>query len=323
MQENGVYVSHDCEMHSRWKLNYGIRYNLAHSGKSKFDGLEPRISASFIINNKQLIKIGLSRNKQYLHLLTNGNIYPSLTAWVPASTLVPPKISDQVSLSWTGYVERFGTVLNIEAYYKRTHYLLEYNETLNGDSIYSVENLYVSGDGDFCGLEFMLEKKTGAFQYMAAYTLSKAVHKAKSINNSQPFRAENDIRNVFSLTLNYSFTKRVSFSVLWTYHSGIPYTPIKQFIIVPYANNTNSLVPLYADRNSATFAPVHRLDINLIIKQKNEKRWKSEWHIGIYNLYNRSQIDWISGNIDINGNIYYSGESLLGFVPAVSYKFSF
>jgi hypothetical protein len=95
--ELGVFIQNETKLGSRWNLMYGLRYSgfdylggptvyeFDEDGKTTssetsdkwktvkyYHGLEPRLSASFIISENNSIKLGYNRINQYLHQLSNA-----------------------------------------------------------------------------------------------------------------------------------------------------------------------------------------------------------------------------------------------------------
>ena len=69
-------------------------------------------------------------------------------------------------------------------------------------------------------------------------------------------------------------------------------------------------------------SPNHRLDVNLTIKCKNKHRWKGEWQIGAYNVYNSITPYQIYFKADDTGKKYMQ-RGIFGFIPSVAYNFEF
>ena len=84
--ENGNATS--SENSDRWKT---VKY---------YQGLEPRLSASFIISENNSIKLGYNRINQYLHQLSNATTSSPTDNWVPSSNNVKPQIADQIALGY-------------------------------------------------------------------------------------------------------------------------------------------------------------------------------------------------------------------------------
>lgn len=127
--EGGAYVQNDWKISERFGLQYGVRYSFFdYHGKGKaytFDengiktskksikvanpsnftaGLNPRLGLKWQVDESSSIKGGVSRNMQFMHLLSNSTTASPTDLWVPSSNNVKPQIVDQVSL---GYFRNF------------------------------------------------------------------------------------------------------------------------------------------------------------------------------------------------------------------------
>ena len=91
-------------------------------------GLEPRFTATVLLDEVSSIKAGYNRNYQYLHLLSNSTSGNPTDLWIPSSRLVKPEISDQVSV---GYFRNFldnKLEISAEAYYKDLRNQVDYKD---------------------------------------------------------------------------------------------------------------------------------------------------------------------------------------------------
>ena len=113
-------------------------------------------------------------------------------------------------------------------------------------------------------------------------------------------------------------------SANFVYNTGIPATfSTNSYSIQGYSipqNPTNSF-------NNSRVSDYHRLDLSFTIhgKKKEGKRWKGDWIISVYNVYNRKN----AFTIYLDGNtpegvpqaIKYS---IVGtIIPSVTYNFKF
>jgi hypothetical protein len=128
--------------------------------------------------------------------------------------------------------------------------------------------------------------------------------------------------------LNYELSKRWDISAVWVYASGSRFTAQLGQYLVPNATFTGvDLVPIYSERNAISMSPSHRLDLNFVLKPRpnKTKRFKSEWHFGCYNFYNRATPFRIQIRPNTDGSIgyHYEQPGLFGFIPSIAYNFNF
>ncbi|MFM2139232.1 MAG: hypothetical protein RJA57_1539, partial [Bacteroidota bacterium] len=183
--ETALYLQDDWEWGTRWKVNYGIRYSrFAQIGPytryvrdqdgnktdstiygsfqnvRSYGGLEPRITLRYSFDAVSALKCAVSRNLQYIHLVSNsGNTLPT-DLWVPSTYLVRPQISWQYAL---GYFRNFSDntwETSVEVYYKDMQQQLDYREGYT-PSLTDPEEEFVSGRGWSYGAEFLINRQKG------------------------------------------------------------------------------------------------------------------------------------------------------------------
>ncbi|MFK7924309.1 MAG: carboxypeptidase-like regulatory domain-containing protein [Bacteroidia bacterium] len=339
--ESAAYFSHEWKATEKFNISYGLRasnftvlgpgtvYSYDAEGTAidsvKYDqgdiiknyfGLEPRVSASYLISPKQSIKASYARNRQYIHLLTNSTGGSPTDLWLPSSATIAPEIADQLAL---GYFQTFGDKYegSVEVYYKDLQNQIDYK---NGANIFlneTVESELVFGDGWSYGAEFLLRKTAGKFTGWAAYTWSRTFRQFDEINNGEAFSARQDRIHDISLVAMYDPNPKWSFSATWVYNTGDAVT---------YPNGSyvynGQIVPLYGERNADRLPDYHRLDLSATWFGKNPR---SSWNVSVYNAYNRKNVF----SLDFRESESNPGTTeavktyLFGAVPSLTYNFSF
>ena len=184
--ESALYISNEQKISSKLTLKYGLRYsNFTQigpgniytfdtdgnmTGITKYDnwepvasynGLAPRFSSTFIINDVSSVKASYARTFQYLHLLSNSTSSTPTDVWLPSSNNIKPEIADQVALGYFRNFKRNRYEFSAEIYYKniqnaidyRTGAEVQFNPMVEGDLLY--------GDGRAYGLELFFKKRKG------------------------------------------------------------------------------------------------------------------------------------------------------------------
>ncbi|WP_306352631.1 TonB-dependent receptor [Flavobacterium sp. '19STA2R22 D10 B1'] len=296
---------------------------------ASFDNLEPRLAVSFQMNDKQSIKASYNRMSQYLHLITNTASPTPLDIWAPSDNFIKPQLLDQVAL---GYFRNFGEnnkySLEIETYYKKIKNKIDYIDGADLIANNNIEQIVLNGKARSYGLEFLLRKNTGKLNGWISYTLSRAEQKTPGrapgetgINNGEWYKSGYDKLHNLTVTGNYNYSERWSFSANFSLQSGQPVTfPNGQY---EYLGIT---VPSYGYRNKERLPAYHHLDISAtyIPRANKDRKWQGEWVFGIYNLYNRKNA--ASINFRQNEDTYVNEAvklSIFGMVPSVTYNFKF
>lgn len=301
------------------------------SGKviQSYLNLEPRASVVFELGNATSIKANYNRTVQNIHLLSNTTASTPVDIWTPSTNNIRPQLVDQVAL---GYFKNFKNntyEFSTEVYYKKMQNLVDYVD--GADLILNeyVEGEILPGEGRAYGVEFLLKKVKGRFNGWLSYTLARTERKVEGVNKGDWYPSRFDKTHDLSLTGMYDITDRISFSANFVFASGTPTTLpdgryTVQGVLVPY-NSTSA-------RNNFRIPNYHRLDLSLTIDpKKSDKRWKGQWVIGVYNVYNRRNAFSIFTNqqeerpaegASISSDAYRL--SVVGnFIPAISYNFKF
>ena len=348
--EGGLYFQDDLEISTKWKLNYGLRYswydnrgpfqrfvkndigttidtisynNFEHI--NFYDGLEPRISARYGINENASMKGAFSLNYQNVHMATlTGNSLPT-DVWVPSSERVKPQQAIQYAL---GYFQNFAEnkfETSVELYYKDMNNLIEFAEgALPEDGVNdNTDNSFVFGDGWSYGAEFFLKKRTGDFTGWIGYTISKTERLFPDINQGKVYPVIYDRRHDLSVVLSYQINKRLTLAGTFVYATGNAITVQTGSYLIDGTLNT-----IYSERNSFRIKPYHRADISLTVKGKESKKFKSSWNFSIYNLYNRDNVYFYNFtaegsivNLPLTGKV--EQVSLFPILPSITWNFNF
>jgi hypothetical protein len=138
-----------------------------------------------------------------------------------------------------------------------------------------------------------------------------------------------------TIFINRKITDKLSFSLVWNYQTGLPYTPVlgRQNLLNPYTNEYYEAF-IYGERNSATMRDYHRLDVGVKYETLSKRRkLKTVWTFSIYNAYNRQNPSYYYFNNNSTHEIHHSSNgfveldlyqiSLFPILPSVSYKVYF
>ncbi|MEM1321570.1 MAG: TonB-dependent receptor [Bacteroidota bacterium] len=343
--EGAVYVQNEQKIGDRLSINYGLRYSFLNrigegyeyefagdgslvsetfyeSGASmNFQGgLEPRLSANFLLNKTSSVKLGFNRNLQYIHLLTNATSSTPTDLWIMSSNNVKPQIANQISL---GYFRNFKDNMyeaSLEVYYKDLGNVIDYR---NGANVFfndQVEGDLVFGDGEAYGAEFFIKKNKGKLTGWVSYTVGRTFRQIEEINEGRKFSARQDRIHDISVVAMYQFSKRITFSGNFIFYTGDAVTyPTGRYKL----DGVN--VPLYTERNGNRIPNYHRFDLSMTLRNKKKKRWESSWNFALYNTYARENayIITFQTNEDDPEQTEALQLSLFKIIPSVTYNFKF
>uniref|UniRef100_UPI0032174868 TonB-dependent receptor n=1 Tax=uncultured Draconibacterium sp. TaxID=1573823 RepID=UPI0032174868 len=343
--ESAVYFSNYRKISDKLSLNYGLRLsmfnqlgegwqNIFDSTNTKTDSVwfnsgelmqsyfeyEPRLSVNYQMASDKAIKLSYNRTVQYLHLLSNSTSSQPTDTWIPSTNNIKPLTARQIAL---GYFQNFLNnkyEFEIESYYKELKNVTDYEDGTDILLNEEIESNILSGDGRTYGLEFLLKKKYGKFNGWISYTLSRSEKKIDEINAGKWYPTKYDKTHDISVVTSFKFNKRLNLSANWVYYTGNAVTfPSGQYTY-------NRLVyPYYTERNGYRMPNYHRLDLNLHLNGKTNKRYTTSWDFSIYNVYNRYNAYTILFNESNTepGATEATKFSLFGIVPSVTWNFNF
>jgi len=317
--EMALFASDEFKVTQRLKIEYGLRYvyyaNIGPSISRKYDpnlpkspesasetsiskgkiektysGFEPRLTARFKISERTSLKFGYNRMQQFIQLLSN-NITPlPISRWKTANSNISPQKSDFYSL---GFFQELNEKweFSVEGYFRKTNNMLDYTASANLQLNNQIETLLLKGKGKAYGVETMITKKKGELTGWMSYTYARSLEQIvgdipsiQQLNGGKYFPTNYDHPHNVNLMLNIEPDKHNSFSFVFTYSTGRPYTSP-----TGYYNDNNARVLIFTERNNDRVSDYHRLDFSWTIKNATmkKKKWEGSWVFAVYNLYGR------------------------------------
>lgn len=324
--ENGSPLSYNTtlDLFDENKVIKEINYASGDVIKS-FNNFEPRISARYLWNGSNSIKVSYNKNYQYLHLISNSASATPLDIWAPSGPFLKPQSSNQFAIGYFKTLKNNAYDFSIETYYKDLNDVTDFVD--GADLLFedNIETQVVQGNGRAYGLEFLLNKNKGRLTGWLSYTLAKTERKILGINNNAYYPSNSDQLHELNLVGMYKLNKRWDFGANFVFGSGKPITyPTGKFV------QNGLIVADYDGRNGNRLPAFHKLDISATLNPKKGNRGK--WIFSIANLYNRKNATTIYfrekvetiNDIDVSaGRTEASKFSFLGIVPSVTYEYKF
>ena len=347
--ENAVYVQDDWDVSDKIKIAYGLRWssfsqigpytmytrdvdqNKLDSSQfasfqtvQNYNGVEPRLTLRYGINETTSFKASASRNLQFIHLVSNSGTTLPTDLWVPSTFRVRPQKS---WLYAAGLFKNFKDnqyETSVEAYYKDMRNQLEYKEGYT-PSLSDPETDFVFGRGWSYGTEWFINKVRGRLTGWVGYTLSWTWRQFPDLNAQQKFPAKYDRRHDLSIVGTYELNAKWKLGSVFVYGTGNATSLPVRFYIVE-----GVLTQEYSNVNQYRLAPYHRLDVSATLTPKNKKNRKlqSSWVFGVYNVYNRLNpyfvyFDQSGSAFDGSLKIEAKQVSLFPILPSVTWNFKF
>ncbi len=279
-----------------WKPTLGATDPLAITAGLRVDGIssnpqigiDPRISARYVLTPAVTLKASFGVYHQYLKLATN-TLIPVFDVWQATDTSQPPERALQyvLGVSTTPFED---VNFDVEAYYKDMTNLVEMRPNVTSGS--TLNDVFFVGNGKAYGIEFFLQKQEGRFTGWLGYTLAWTTRTFPDINNGKEFPPTYDRRNNFDLVFTYHANDRWTFGANYTYGTGQAYTQITA--LAPNAEDGGRNIPIGGDKNALRLPPYNRLDLSATYKFSffSEQR-NAEFNFDVFNAYNYRNV-WIS-----------------------------
>jgi len=349
--EAALYIQDDWEVSDKVKINFGLRYSgfqqigpykiyqtdkdgnrldstVYSNGQSvrKYGGLEPRFTLRYAITDETSIKASITKNFQFIHLVSNSGTTLPTDLWVPSTYKVKPQISWQYS---AGLFKNFKDNMyetSVEVYYKNMQNQIEYQEGYTPNTLEDTENSFTFGRGWSYGSEFFINKTKGRLTGWIGYTLSWTWRQFSQLNGGEKFPSKYDRRNDISVVGIYELNKRWKLSSTFVFGTGNAATLPQRFYLV-----NGVLTQEYSRINEYRLPSYHRLDFAAIYNPKKNmyrKKMKTEWIFSIYNLYSRKNPYFIyfdQTGSPYDGSLKVQGKqvSLFPIIPSVTWNFKF
>ncbi|MGB4772712.1 MAG: TonB-dependent receptor [Chitinophagaceae bacterium] len=347
--EIGVYVQDDWDISDKIKVNAGLRfsgfqqigaytaYDRDADGNKldstvygrgqkvqNYGGLEPRFTIRYALNDQSSIKGSVSRNLQYIHLVSNTGTSLPTDVWVPSTLRVKPQISWQYA---AGYFRNFSDNMfetSVELYYKQMDNQIEYKEGYT-PSIRDPEEEFVFGKGWSYGAEFYINKARGKLTGWIGYTLSYTWRQFPNLNEGRKYPAKYDRRHDLSVVGIYELNPKWKMSAVFVYATGNALTLPERFYLVE-----GVLAQQFSSINQYRLDPYHRIDFSATYTPKpySQKKFKSSWVFSIYNVYSRMNpyfiyFDQEGSALDGTLQVQAKQVSLFPIIPSVTWNFKF
>ncbi len=341
--ESAVYISNKQKLGKKISLQYGVRFTMFNNigpyvtktydansevtdsivyaeneFYSPYYGIEPRLNATFLLNETSSLKASYNRTYQYLHLLSNSTSGSPTDMWMPSAPNIKPEYGDQVALGYFRNFKNNSYEFSIEGFYKDLKNQVDFKDGADAFGNPDIEAELVFGIGRAYGLEFLLKKTVGKFSGWVSYTLLKSERQFDAISPNW-FSARQDRTHDFSLVASYKLTPKIIFSGTWVYYTGDAVTfPAGKYEI------DGNLINLYTERNGDRMPDYHRLDLGITYILKDTNKFYNDLNVSVYNVYNRKNAYSITfKENEVTGKTEAERMSLFGIVPSITWNFRF
>ena len=296
-----------------WELTLGFRST--HYEETNKIYYEPRASAIYNLTDKIKIKSAWGHYYQFVNRIINENVVEgSRDFWILSDDNLKPSFAEHQILG-ASYENR-GYYFSAEAYHKDLKDIVEFTRRFNGRA--SSQDFFYSGDGTVDGIEFLAQKKKGAFTGWLGYTLAKVDHVFSAFNDGNEFPADHDRRHEINVVGKYTWGLW-TFSSTWVYATGKAYTaPESQYSLELLDGETISYIHV-SDKNANRLPDYHRLDISGS-RRFDTDTLNIEAGISIFNAYNHKNVWYREYGLD-TVPVSITDALMLGLTPTIFIQF--
>ena len=281
--------------------------------------IEPRLSWRLALTDLLSLKGAYGIYHQFSNRIINEDLTQgSRDFWLLADPALQPGRADHYILGATFETEEY--VFDVEGYTKNYSNLVEFSRRFRRtpDDLYS----FYIGSGIARGIDFLLQKKAGAFNGWIGYTLGEVDNTFAELNNGKPFPAEQDQRHELKLVGSLDLGSEWTVSSAVILGSGTPYTaPVSQYSIVLLDGSSMQYTHV-SDKNAFRLPSYQRLDLS--VSKRFGEAERSHWLVGLscFNVLNRKNISYYE--YDLNSNpVTVTAVTGLGITPTLFVQVEF
>ncbi len=318
--ENALYVGNDQKLSDKLSIYYGLRYSLYfrmgpgnsydydEESNEAYDSIpfyarnnimhtyhnpEPRLSLTYILNEKNSMKFFYNRSAQYVRLMSLGMQLQWYDIWMPCTKNIEPLTVNQVAMGYFGNFADDQFQFSAETYYKWYKNAAAFEDGLHNYLVSNLEAFVATGEGRSYGLELMLKKPSGRLNGWLSYNLGRSEKQVDCINKGRWFASMFDKTHDITAVLCFKLLENLSLSATFLYSTGNAITLPEAFYRIegiPF--------PYWEGRNKYRLPSYHRLDFGVkydlgILKNllnKYNRNLKISLELSGYNVYNRRNI---------------------------------
>ncbi len=286
--------------------------------------VEPRISVSYQINNRNSLKAGIQTMSQNIHLISNSLSIAPTDYWKLNNSYLRPTRAHQINLGF--HSNRLNYYFYSELFYKKTIGIIDYRDGARIFLNSQIETALINTKGDSWGSEWKIEKR-GKLNGWISYSY---VHSTRNFNTgnrldnqvgSDKYLSDFNRPHQLNISANYKLGRKISLSGNFVFNSGRPLTvPAGAYLF------NNRLFPQYGYRNEESIPNYHRLDLSMTLKGnlKKEKLFDGDFIFSVYNVYARKNAYSVFFKTTDSGILPQSYQlSILGSAfPSITYRFT-
>lgn len=313
LRTHAIYA--ELELRSRNKNTYA-RLGLRGNYLEKFADLyiEPRVSINQkFLKHFRLELLGEFKSQSIAQIIDLQQDFFGIEKrrWQLSDNNNVPVITSKQASVGVNY-NRNGLLINAEAYYKNVKGITARSQGFQ-NQFQLVNDI---GEYQIKGIDFLINKQFNNLSTWLSYSYSKNDYTFNTLNNTEEFANNVDIRNIVNASLTYDLnTFKLGVGLNW--NSGRPYTSPE--IIQDDSNN----VIEYNLPNNLRLKDYVRTDISATYTFKLNEKINAEAGASIWNVLNRKNVINRYYTLDADNSIFEVDNESLYLTPNFSFRISF
>ncbi len=315
--ESNLFLSSKYRLNDNLITEAGIVFSYFKENKTEESSfnVEPRLNASYLIDEDFSIKFAYILMHQYIHTLSPYNYSLPNDVFYPSSKSLPYMKGNQITIGAAKTFDFFDSNydLSAEFYYNDMKGIPNFKNHFENADPFALSDQIIIGKGWGYGAEFQITKAEGRFSGWLNYTWNTAKRIFPDKNDDRAYDPKFHKTHQMNLALNYNVSESVKLGATYVISSGQPLTlPAQKYYIdnKPY---------VYYDKINGYRLPYYsRLDVSIV---HFFSMWGGKWELSgsIFNLLMRKNPTFL----------YYDFEkgdfkkTSLGLIPTMGLKFHY
>lgn len=289
----------------------GLRYNYYDVTKKTYP--EPRFAVNYQATDKVTLKAATGRYYQFVKRVIREDILQgSRDFWTLADeNRLPVSYANHFIAGASYETEMF--LIDVEAYYKQLYglseYTLRFTPTLGK---INYDEAFYQGTGETRGIDFLIQKKSGAYNGWIGYTLSQTTN-TFPVYQQKPYLASQNVSNEFKFINMYKY-HHWDFALTFFYASGKPYTAPDGAYTVTLLDGTTNTFTSVSSKNGLQLPDYHRADLSITYHWNSGRGAANSVGLSFFNVYNHKNV-WYKDYQVVDGKLIETNIYYLGFTP--------
>ena len=310
-----AYLQNKGKVGNNLSYTIGLRANYYDLTTDFF--LEPRLSLGYKIGDQVQLKAAYGQYHQFTNRIVREDIQQgSRDFWLLADGEDIPIGAATHYIAGISWEDR-NWLVDIEAFYKDLDGLTEFSERISQGGIrpggpqQQSQEFFFQGTGVAKGIEFLLQRKIGAYTGWLSYTLSQVRYDFPAFGE-EPFPALHDQTHETKI-VNTLKVGNWTLGATWVYGTGKPYTSPVGGYTLTLLDGTEEDYTSVGAKNAFRLPAYHRMDLSATLNF-NLGNSKASTGLSIFNVYGRKNIWYKEFQIE-EGELIETNVQLLGFTP--------